>query len=181
MLKALHVLWLPALAAPEKVDLQARVGRVVERRLGSTACLQARPLVGDVMQCCESLSESCWPSKERRGSRIQACCQDLGSSLLSETEALMREEQYQAAAQLALSLKDKLGVGTGQVLKIVEQAMLRHKDAVHERAIKALNWSSLARHHFGLKSETGRDKKKQKEQLLQLISLISRQISIKFC
>lgn len=151
---ALHVLWLLGLATSQEVDLQHRVDGLVQRLFDVVPCLKAKPLVGDFMKCCRSIEETCWPQKANRTSSIQACCQQLGNNLLSETDALMQEEHFQASAKLALSLKDKFGIPTEKVLQIVQQAMLKHKYAVHARAIKALNWTRLAQHHFGMETET---------------------------
>lgn len=127
---------------------------------GGAACVAAEPVTSgssDLLECCRADSAGnrhlddggCWPQLENRTDSIQSCCTDLLSALIFKAYSLIQEMQFVASATLALWLQKTFGqLEQRKMMPIVQEAMLKHKDALHQRAFTALDWPALGQHHF---------------------------------
>ncbi|CAK9039241.1 unnamed protein product [Durusdinium trenchii] len=138
-------------------ELHEAVQEVAQRVGSSTDCVLAAPWGDSLVQCCavagypEATGTGCWPEEQNRTDRINACCHELMSALIYGTETLKQEQKFLTAAALGLWLKRTFkAIPPQKLLLIVQNAMLKHKEAIHARAWDALDWRALAQHQFGL-------------------------------
>eukprot|EP00435_Cladocopium_sp_Y103_P005646 s1357_g1.t2 len=138
--------------------------QVAQSIAGGDACVAAEPVSSgssDLVECCKADSAGnrhlddggCWPRLENRSSSIQSCCTELLSALIFKAYSLIQEMQFLASASLALWLQKTFGqLERRKMMPIVQEAMLKHKDAIHQRAFGAVDWPTLGQHHFQISS-----------------------------
>eukprot|EP00434_Breviolum_minutum_P045794 symbB.v1.2.041135.t1/scaffold7855.1/size8984/1 len=87
-------------------------------------------------------------------SGVLVCCNKLLNDLALRCHTLQKEKDFETSAALALwTVENFQQLDKNRMMSFVQQAMLDHKEEVQSRSFAALDWQTLAKHHFNVEGD----------------------------